>query len=72
MKIFFKYSNYFALVMALCIMVISGCSCGAPKPTPDPLAGFQPAALYTPETNKAITDDYKAYIQSLSSEEKNF
>jgi hypothetical protein len=49
-----------------------GFGCSTPKPTPDPLAGFHPAALYTPDTNKTITDDYKNYIQKLSPEERKF
>ena len=42
------------------------------KPTPDPLVGFHIAALYTPDSNKAITEDYKDYIQKLPPEEKKF
>ncbi|HTA95228.1 MAG TPA: hypothetical protein VK769_03815 [Verrucomicrobiae bacterium] len=72
MKKMIKYSNSFGFVMGLCLMVIFGCSCSAPKPTPDPLAGFHQDVFFTPDTNKAITDDYKSYIQTLSPEEQKF
>jgi hypothetical protein len=75
MKKIIKYSNCFGLVLALCTMVISGCSCSAPKPTPptpDPLAGFHVSSLGNLDSNKAITDDYKAYIQTLSPEEQKY
>ena len=49
-----------------------GFGCAAPKSAPDPLAGFYPDALYTPDTNKAITNDYKNYIQTLSPDEQKF
>jgi hypothetical protein len=51
-------------------MIFSGCSCSAPKPTPDPLAGFHEADLRDLHSNKIITDDYNAYIQTLSPEER--
>jgi len=71
MKEIIKYSNCFGLILALCMMVISGCSCSAPKatPTPDPLAGFH-AASKNPD--KVIMDDYQNYIQKLSPEEKKY
>jgi hypothetical protein len=65
-----KYSNCFGFVLAICTMVISGCSCSAPKPAPDPLAGFHVISLVHLDNNKIITDDYKSYIQTLSPEEK--
>jgi hypothetical protein len=71
MKKMIKYSNYFGFVLAICVMVISGCSCSAPKPTPDPLVGFHFCGSQDPnKLNKAITDDYKVYIQTLSPEEQ--
>jgi hypothetical protein len=73
MKAIRKYSNCYGLVLALCVMVISGCSCSAPKPTPptpDPLTEFHVADLRNLNSNKAITDDYKSYIQTLSPEEQ--
>ena len=70
MKKMIKYFNAIGLIFALCAMVISGCSCSAPKPMPDPLAGWQKA--YKEEPNEAITKDYKNYIQTLSPEEKKY
>ena len=72
MKKIIKYSNYFGFASAICVMIISGCSCSAPKPTPDPLAGFHWSSLVNLDNNKSITDDYKAYIQTLSPEEKKY
>ena len=65
-----KCPNYVSLVLVLCMMVVSGCSCSAPKPKPDPLAGFHVAVFFTPDSNKAITDDYKNYIQTLPPNER--
>ena len=71
MKKIIKYSNYFGIVLAICVMVISGCSCSAPKPTPDPLVGWQKD--YTPDpSDQIIEKDYKNYIQTLSPEEKKY
>ena len=70
MKQIIKHSNCCGLFLALCMMVLSGCSCSAPKPTPDSLAGFHVSSLGNLDSNKAITDDYKAYIQTLSPEER--
>ena len=64
--------SYLGLIAALCAMLISGCSCSAPKSTPDPLAGFHPANLYNPDSHKAITDDYKDYISKLPPIEKKY
>jgi hypothetical protein len=72
MKKMIKHSTYLGFTLALCMMVISGCSCSAPKPMPDPLAGFHVVSLVYLENNKAITEDYKAYIHTLSSEEQKF
>src|SRR5271154_1033698 len=73
MKKIIKYSNYFGFVLALCMMILSGCSCSAPKPTPDPLAGWKLCQSQDPKyLDQAITDDYKAYIQALSPEEQKF
>lgn len=69
-KIIILSLNNFWFALALFIALVSGCSCSAPKPISDPLAGFHVAALYTPDTNKAITDDYKNYIQKLSPDER--
>ena len=56
----------------LAAMLILGFGCNTSKPAPDPLAGFYPDALYTPDTNKAITGDYKKYLQTLSPDEQKF
>ena len=57
----------FLLVMFLC-----GFGCSSSKPAPDPLAGFHVSSLGNLDSNKAITDDYKDYIQKLSPEERKF
>ncbi len=44
--------------------------CVEPKPTPDPLAGYHWSSLVNLDNNKAISEDYQAYIQTLSPEEK--
>jgi hypothetical protein len=72
MKMILKNSNYFALALVLCVVIISGCSCSTSKPQPDPLAGFHVSSLGNLDSNKAITDDYKSYIQTLSSDEQKF
>ena len=69
MKTLIKYSNKLTFALALCMMVLSGCSCTSPKPTPDPLAGFH-AASKNPD--QVIVDDYQNYIQNLSPEEKKY
>lgn len=72
MKKIIKYSNYFGFVLALCMMILSGCSCSAPKPQPDPLAGFHAYSLQHLDDNKVITADYKAYIKTLSPDEQKY
>jgi len=52
------------------MMFFCGFGCSSSKLTPDPLAGFHVSSLGNLDSNKAITDDYKAYIQTLSPEEK--
>ena len=51
-------------------MFLCGFGCSSSKPTPDPLVGFHVSDIVNLDSNKAITDDYKAYIQTLSPEEK--
>jgi hypothetical protein len=69
MKNMIKYSNYFWFGLTLCMMIISGCSCSAPKPVPDPLARFH--AAYG-KVDQLIVTDYQNYIQTLSPEEKKY
>ena len=47
-----------------------GCSCAAAKPTSDLLIGFHWSSLKSLDSNKAISDDYKEYINNLSSDER--
>jgi hypothetical protein len=71
MKQTIKYlKKYFWFGSILCAMLISGFSCSAPKPTPNPLTGFYFSSLNNLDSNKLITDDYKDYIGKLSPEEK--
>jgi hypothetical protein len=63
--------SYFGLILALCVMVISGCSCSTTKPVPpapDPLAGFHKDYG---KADQSIVTDYQNYIQNLSTEERN-
>jgi hypothetical protein len=72
MKKMIKHSNYFGFVLALCMMAISGCSCSAPKPMPDPLAGFHVVDLQHLDDNKTIAADYDDYLQKLPPNEKKY
>jgi hypothetical protein len=50
-----------------------GCSLSEPAPpVPDPLTNFHFSSLNNLDSNKAISDDYKDYIQKLSPEERKF
>ena len=53
-------------------ILVCGFGCTSSKPTPDPLTGFHVSDLQNLDSNKAITDDYKGYIQKLSPEEKRY
>ena len=64
-----KLALVFLMLMSLFIL---GCGCNTSKPTPDPLAGFHASDLGNLDSNKAITDDYKNYIQTLSPEERKY
>ncbi|HTA94895.1 MAG TPA: hypothetical protein VK769_02105 [Verrucomicrobiae bacterium] len=61
MKTIFKWPNHFWFALALCAMIFSGCSCSAPKPTPDPLAGWKPD--FHEQPNEAIEKDFQDYNQ---------
>jgi len=45
-------------------------SCSAPKPIPDPMAGWK--RVYLAEPGKAIVQDYRDYIQNLPPDERKF
>ena len=67
-----KYTGDVGFTLTLCAMVIFGCQCGALRPKADPLTGFHHADEADMDKNKAITDDYRDYIQNLSPKEKEF
>jgi len=64
------------MVLALCVAILFGCRCSAPKPipTPDPLAGWTfkplpgwelpPFGHNTNHLDKAIADDYQDFINN--------
>ena len=62
--------SYFLFAVALSAMLISGCNNSAPKPTPDPLAGWH----YYDRTkvSELITDDYQDYIKKLPPKQKGY
>jgi len=71
MKKLIKNSDRFGFILAICVMILSGCSCSTPKPTPDPLTGWK--ILFSSDYDKfdkTIVDDYKDYIQKLPPDEK--
>ena len=51
----------FTFCILLAAFILGGCA--TQKPTPDPLAGFHAGDLQALDDNKAITNDYKNYIQ---------
>jgi hypothetical protein len=70
MKIKIKYTNCLGFVLALCMIAISECSCSAPKPTTDPLAGWRVDQYGQP--NQMIISDYQNYIRTLSQDEQKY
>jgi hypothetical protein len=52
-------------ILFAALLLFAGCSCSAPKPTPDPLTGFHFSSLDNLHSTKAIMDDYQNYIQKL-------
>ena len=54
------------------IFLITGCSCSAPKPTPDPLAGSGWKPVFVGEPDKTIKGDYQDYIQKLPPEDRKY
>ena len=69
MKQTVKCLNYFWFVLTLCATLISGCSCSAPKPPPDPLAGWKVVPVDKPA--EAIVKDYQDYIKKLPAKDNN-
>jgi hypothetical protein len=68
-----KLIKYLALgILTLASVFGFGFGCSSSKPMPDPLAGFHTSSLGNLDSNKAITDDYTAYIQTLLPEEKKY
>jgi hypothetical protein len=65
-------TSFAPALLMLMAMFLFGYGCDTSKPTPDPLAGFHWSSLNNLDSNKAITDDYKSYIQTLSPEEKKY
>jgi hypothetical protein len=63
-------ANYFALLFLVVFIALLVAGCAAPKPTPDPLAGWQKA--YKEEPSQAIVKDYQDYIHTLSPEEQKY
>lgn len=72
MKNFVKYYSSFAILLALCAMVIVGCRCSTSSPTPNPLAGFHVSSLGNLDSNKTITNDYQDYLQKLPAEQSGY
>ncbi len=73
-----RFIFYFSLLAIL--WAAAGCAVfelGAPqwarsKQPSDPLAGWHFAGLTKLDSNKAVTDNYKDYIQTLPPEERKF
>jgi len=55
---------------ALLVAFVWVVGCSAPKPAPDPLAGWK--LVYLSEPDKAIVEDYQSYIQNLPTSERKF
>ena len=71
MKAQFKnpIKNFAPVFLMLAAMFIFGFGCNMFKPTPDPLTGWKLIGFEPP--NKSIENDYKDYIQKLSTGGKN-
>jgi len=53
------------------LCLITGC--GTPKPAPNPIAGWKFCPSDNPvRSNRAILNDYRAYVQQLPPEEKKY
>jgi hypothetical protein len=62
-----QFTVCFLLAMFLC-----GFGCSSPKPTPDPLAGWQLDFSPPGPGDKIIEKDYQDYIQKLPAKDKNY
>jgi hypothetical protein len=74
MKTLIKKSvKEFSLILSVTFTaLVLAVGCAAPKPMPDPLAGFHEVDIQHLDNNRTIADDYKAYIQTLSPEERKY
>src|ERR1700722_4984939 len=63
-----SFAPVFLMLMA---MFLLGFGCNTSKPTPDLLAGFHFSDLVNLQNNKAISDDYNAYINNLPPKLRN-
>ena len=66
-----KYAIGVGLGLTLCAMMIYGCCCRVPKPTPDPLAGWQ-MDFDSQFSAQNIEKDYRDYIHGLSPAEQQY
>jgi len=68
-----RFSSYGIFVCTLVVGLAFGFGCYPSKPTPDPLQGFYVAGKFDPDSNsnKAIDEDSKNYIKTLSPKEKD-
>ena len=66
-----KYLRCFGLVLTLCALMIYGCSCSAPKPATDPLAGWQ-MDFSIPPIDHLFEKDWQEYILTLSPGEQQY
>ena len=64
----FMKTKIMFLFLLTTFVLIAGCV--APKPTPDPLAGWRELVRESDKPNQAITDDFQRYIQSLEPNER--
>jgi len=58
-------------LFALLATFVFAVGCAAPTPAPNPLAGFSACFSQDPNNlDKAISDDYNAYVQNLPAKER--
>jgi hypothetical protein len=62
-----QFTVCFLLAMFLC-----GFGCSSSKPASNPLVGFHEIDRKELNSNKALSDDYKDYIQKLPSNQKGY